>query len=133
MRCVLQLSLLPARSHCWERLELALQQQHETIDEWSRSCGEIESDSAQNGDCSAAVASSQLHCRADSTRSLFTVGSRQSAVSLHGDASRRAERSGMTRRHWERSADGPLPLCARRSAWHPRGALAMPISMCMRR
>ena len=46
VRCVLQLSLLPARSHCWERLEL--QQQHETIDEWSRSCGEIESDSAPN-------------------------------------------------------------------------------------
>jgi len=44
VRCVLQLSLLPARSHCWERLEL--QQQHETIDEWSRE--EIESDSAPN-------------------------------------------------------------------------------------
>jgi hypothetical protein len=47
MRCVLQLSLLPARSHCWDRLEL--QQQHDPIDEWSRSCGEIESDSAPNG------------------------------------------------------------------------------------
>ena len=58
MRCVLQLSLSPARGHCWERLEL----QHEPIDEWSRSCGEIESDSAPNGrEPRVEAAALQLH------------------------------------------------------------------------